>query len=187
MRRLLSAFTGREPEAVVIEAEANGKPRLPGHSGSLRFNLAHSEDRALYAFTREADIGIDFEDLGHESRITDLVRSICAASEISRIERLEESRKSRALIRLWTAKEAFLKATGTGLQVAPDRLEISAEILGGSKEPARVHWIDALDISSRFTLYPLPQCEEKWGGSAAVCVGGKCDAPRFRWITAPEI
>lgn len=182
LRRVLAGCTGIPATALPITAGEFGKPALDPGCGPVHFNLAHSEDRALIAVSRDSRIGVDLEAIGHEPRLPELARSIAAPTELAQLAGLpDEAARSRALLRIWTAKEAFLKAIGTGLQIAPGRLEVSAGVREGSYELGTVRWIDSPGVSSLYALHPLPGCETRYGCSAAVAVLRGSTAHRIVW------
>jgi len=184
LRRILAAYTGATPQSVQIATTESGKPFLAKPPTPLHFNLAHSADRALIALAAEANLGIDLEDLRHESRVADLAESICSKAERCRLETLLPPLRNRALLRLWTAKEAFLKSTGLGLQVDPVRLEVSHHVSTGSREPSSIHWLDQPARSRQYCLYPLPECEARIGASAALATTRTGHLHRIVWIDA---
>ncbi|HEY0081389.1 MAG TPA: hypothetical protein VGB61_01260, partial [Pyrinomonadaceae bacterium] len=63
LRRLLGLYLARSPESVRFSYGAHGKPSLDGEHAAedLRFNLSHSHELVLYAFTRGRDVGVDLE------------------------------------------------------------------------------------------------------------------------------
>lgn len=104
-----------DPAALAFTASEHGKPALLGHE-SLQFNLSHTNGLIALAVALDKPVGIDVE---HLSRQTDI------AKMAERYFSLEESRALLALpvaswndrfYDLWTLKEAYLKACGTGLR-----------------------------------------------------------------------
>lgn len=156
-----------EPEKLSIETDENGKPFVPTGDG-LHFNLAHSGEVALYAFSRHGEVGVDFEDLAHRDRVADLASAIACPEERAWLDAAEDV--PLALLRLWTAKEAFLKALGVGLGIEPPRLRVPATALAGDPSAGEVEWSDHPEISRAYRLHPLPDCEQRLGGSAAVVI-----------------
>ena len=63
LRAILGSYLGVEPCQVQFCYGPHGKPYLAERFGShgLRFNLAHSHELALYAFTLNRKIGVDLE------------------------------------------------------------------------------------------------------------------------------
>jgi 4'-phosphopantetheinyl transferase len=113
LRRTLGAYLDRAPERLKFEYGRHGKPLLAGED--LHFNVAHAEDKSLIAITCAGPVGVDLEP---EARILDVdgfTRIACSPAERARIVSLPFAERRSALLRIWVAKEAFLKSTGEGL------------------------------------------------------------------------
>lgn len=121
LRQLLGGVLGMDPSSVELEADANGKPRLKGDA--VRFNLSHSGDLLLLALTRECDLGIDVE-CCRPLEALELSRRFFCAEEADWIESLAGNRRLAAFFRLWTLKEAYLKAIGKGLSHPLDEVPV---------------------------------------------------------------
>jgi 4'-phosphopantetheinyl transferase len=111
-RGVLARSVGADPAALAFEQDANGKPALPG---GPRFSLAHSAELALLAVCADAEVGADIELVR-----ADLARPPSAERFFSEPERdelagLPEPERVRRFFQLWTAKEAYRKATGEGI------------------------------------------------------------------------
>src|SRR5579859_7358859 len=63
LRALLGAYLGIEPRLLQFTYGAHGKPALAPTHGEvwLSFNLAHSDELALYALARRRPVGVDVE------------------------------------------------------------------------------------------------------------------------------
>lgn len=110
---------GIPKEAQVLEKTELGKPYLKNHP-HIHFSLSHSGSWAVCAVGDEP-LGVDVE----------LPRcTIEIAKRFFRPDELPETEDSDQLLRLWTAKEAFLKAIGTGLTVPPNSFRV---VLGEKK------------------------------------------------------
>jgi len=134
LRLLLGHHLAMPAEEVPIARDDNGKPFLRGHP--VHFNLSHADDLALIAITLASPVGVDLERFERGAELTQCLDTFCSISEKHHINSLPEiTDKHRALIRTWCAKEAFLKALGTGLAVPPERLTVAWQS-GGS---ARIH------------------------------------------------
>jgi 4'-phosphopantetheinyl transferase len=126
LRRVLARYTDAEPAALRFETLSQGKPVLVREAGApdLRFSLSHSGRFALVAVGRGQEVGVDIE---AERPLPDLLRlaeRVASADERGLLARLDEPERSRAFFRLWVAKEAVLKAQGTGLHADPRRLPL---------------------------------------------------------------
>jgi 4'-phosphopantetheinyl transferase len=143
LRRLLAGYLGIEPLAVPLTTNAHGKPMLDDPSLPVRFNLAHSEDIAVYAVTRDRDVGVDVERIDPTVDVDGLARRTLSATEHAAIEQLAGDDRTDAFFRLWTRKEAVLKATGVGLSAGPRNVDVSVGsfvVLPATDELAQSQW-----------------------------------------------
>lgn len=117
LRHILSYYLKIPPSNLQFREGEYGKPYLIGQSQneSLQFNMTHSEDVALYAFSREVELGIDLEYLNKSLQIEPLITRCFSAEEAKAVIALPISQRQSAFYDLWTRKEAYLKAFGWGL------------------------------------------------------------------------
>lgn len=117
LRTILGRYLGIEPRCVQFCYEPHGKPVLAETSGGsmLWFNLSHSNGLALYAVTRDRQIGVDLEYIRPISDAEQIALRFFSAGEYAMITSLPANQKQEAFFRYWTCKEACLKATGDGL------------------------------------------------------------------------
>jgi len=113
LRRMLSAYTGRSVQDIAYRRGPNGKPYLL--DSSLEFNITHSGDLLLAAVTLGREVGIDIEHVRPERPVMSLAKRYYTPAEVAWIGTLQKEEQARAFFRLWTLKESFLKARGTGL------------------------------------------------------------------------
>jgi 4'-phosphopantetheinyl transferase len=109
LRVLLGHYLQLAPELVRIDLGAQGKPQVEG----LEFNLSHSGDLVAYAFS-SVPLGIDVE----QRRDLDgaaLVKRFFTPLEWQEWQELPAADQERVFFQVWTIKEAYLKAIGTGL------------------------------------------------------------------------
>jgi 4'-phosphopantetheinyl transferase len=134
LRLQLASYLDCDPGSLSFQYTEFGKPFLPG--SSLRFNLSHSGDWILYAFTEAADVGIDIEQI---KSMADTLRNIAqqnfSLAEFSAWEALPEEDKVGGFYRCWTRKEAFVKAMGEGLSCPLDSFEVEF----GPGKPAQLN------------------------------------------------
>ncbi len=119
LRLLLSRFVEEPAESIDLRVGSYGKPALGGHlAGRCHFNLTHSRDRGLVAFSRESPVGIDLElpSPSHTPQWAAMMAdSILEADELQRWRCLADPLKPAALLEHWVVKEAILKACGRGI------------------------------------------------------------------------
>jgi 4'-phosphopantetheinyl transferase len=132
LRSVLGRATGVDPADLVFAYGEHGKPRLP--AGGPSFNVSDSGDFVVVALA-SADLGVDAEVVRPLARREQLARRICTQREFEAIESIPEAERDAATLRLWTCKEAALKAVGTGLSGGVRNVEIDLRPGG----PPRLH------------------------------------------------
>jgi 4'-phosphopantetheinyl transferase len=124
LRALLGEHLGLDPRTLVFAENAFGKPRLADHP-SVHFSLSHSGDRAVLAASEQREIGIDIERVRPLDHL-DLARRYFHPNEASAIEGVKApGEQLLAFFRIWTLKEAVVKAIGKGLSIPLDTFDVS--------------------------------------------------------------
>jgi len=113
LRHILASHTGVPPGRIALATTETGKPFIPG--SSLAFNLSHSDGLAICAVAPEGELGADVECLRPIDDADALVERFFAADERRQYEALPPQERLTTFYSIWTRKEAFLKATGAGL------------------------------------------------------------------------
>ena len=83
-------------------------------SGGPHFNASDSGDTVVVAMA-SAEVGVDVEGLRSLPNSDRLARRICTPDEIEQLHAIPDHESGACLLRLWTFKEAALKAVGLGL------------------------------------------------------------------------
>jgi 4'-phosphopantetheinyl transferase len=160
LRRLLGGFLGLEPERVELRYGPHGKPCVEG----LRFNLAHSHELALYAFSRGRELGVDLERIRPLRDAAAIAERYFSAEENAVLRSLPEIQRHEAFFRCWTRKEAYLKALGDGLARPLDSFDVTL----APGEPARLLRVQgAPDEAARWSLLHLDPAPGFVGALAA--------------------
>lgn len=123
LRALLGRYLDRDPRSLVFLLNEFGKPRLADCPG-VHFSLSHSQDRALLAVSDGPEIGADLEMIRDVDHLG-LARRYFHPREIAAIEQHDDPRQ--AFFRIWTLKEAVVKAIGLGLSVPLDGFAVSID------------------------------------------------------------
>ncbi len=90
-----------------------GKPQFKDLP--LNFSITHSHNIAAVAFSKDLSIGIDIE---HKRKVEDLdqlARRFFSEPEVEYMETLVTQVKADNFFRIWSAKEAYIKAIGLGI------------------------------------------------------------------------
>ena len=126
LRQLLGARLGVRPESVQLIYGARGKPAL-ANSGrnSLRFNLSHRDDLAVYALSWGCEVGIDVEAIRPLPDADAVAARFFSRPEHAAYRALDPRDRLLGFFQCWTRKEAFIKALGEGLSHPLDSFDVS--------------------------------------------------------------
>jgi 4'-phosphopantetheinyl transferase len=137
LRTILASYIGSDPAQLVFRYSEKEKPSLaaansapanfvPGNSGNhVEFNVSHSGTTALLAFAQGRALGVDVEKIRDDFDHGAIARRFFSEHEQSELSRLPQPEKYQGFFRCWTRKEAFIKATGTGLSFPLDQFDVS--------------------------------------------------------------
>lgn len=128
LRQTLAGYLDVAPESLRFEVNEYGKPSLL--CGSLHFNLSHSADVLMIAVANFAEIGIDVETIKMRPSLDSLAKRCFSANELTGWRQLPQDQKLQCFYRLWTKKEAFVKAVGRGIALGLELCEFELEVGG---------------------------------------------------------
>lgn len=147
----------------------HGKPKVKG--GDLELSVSHSGDRIVVAAARATPLGVDVEDAAGRPRGGDdpeaLERYVLSGAELAAFVAQAAADRRRDFLVVWTRKEAVLKATGDGLNVALRDLVITA--------PAAPPEVLAWPYEQEPGTVTLRDLDAGPGYVAALAVLGRCD------------
>ncbi len=127
LRMLLGSYLAEEPARVRIATGGLGKPRLEAREPDLRFNLSHSEGKALYAMTLGREVGIDIESLDRVADVPSAGGSVFSEAERRAILTFPLERRREAFFAAWVRKEAWIKGTGRGWAAGTEAFEVPVD------------------------------------------------------------
>jgi 4'-phosphopantetheinyl transferase len=137
---------GIAPGALIFGIGEHGKPYLvaPKPPAAFGFNLSHSGDVVVLG-TAADDIGVDVEKLRPVPNAESLARRFFSPAEGELVGAALDPERDRAFLRIWTQKEAWLKATGLGVGMRLAEVETEADpekpprllAISGDRERAR--------------------------------------------------
>lgn len=139
---ILGHALGVSPDDVVLHRPPHGKPELVapvtpfGDDKPLHFNVSHSGPHLVVATTTSGPVGVDVE----EDRPVDwtlLAPAVLHSRELRAVHAMVPHQRASALLRVWTRKEALLKADGVGLRQPPASVEVDPQAREGGTEPLR--------------------------------------------------
>jgi 4'-phosphopantetheinyl transferase len=127
LRALLAGFTGTSPEKLRFRYGNSGKPSLDDRN-DIHFNISHSADLALFAFSPDRPVGVDVENERPVRRLLDVAQRFMSEDELRSLVDTAPSERNAAFLRSWVVREARLKADGKGIFSAPDSANRSPKL-----------------------------------------------------------
>ncbi len=114
LRMLLAARLSCDPASLSFAEGEYGKPHLP-EVPDLDFSLSHAGNLALLGISDAGPVGVDLEPRSREDTLEECAQSICSP---------DENPPAGGLLKIWCAKEAYLKALGRGLSLPPHTITL---------------------------------------------------------------
>jgi len=116
LREVLSLYLDHNPGDIIFEYSKNGKPHIRGESlDGVQFNISHSGDAVAIIVSRGRKVGIDLEKIRDDIPDLELSKRFFSYAETAAISRVHGLKRTEFFLKLWTRKEALLKATGEGI------------------------------------------------------------------------
>jgi 4'-phosphopantetheinyl transferase len=132
LRALLGRYLQREPGSLRFTAGQHGKPALAGDvavsfaqperkpaaafvEAQLHFNMSHSGQLALYAFSRAGAVGVDVEVWRRPIDEVAVAARALGTATAERLRALEQPARRREFLAAWSRHEAQLKCLGVGI------------------------------------------------------------------------
>jgi 4'-phosphopantetheinyl transferase len=175
LRELLAAYLNVRPADIVLHYGIHGKPhvRMGDAESAVRFNVSHSKGFAVFAFSLEAEVGVDVERIREELPGREIAERFFSEQEVAALGKVPLEQCSVAFFTCWTRKEAYVKARGGGLQIPLRSFSV------GLEENAE-QLID--EQGKEWSIQPF---EVGTGFAAAVAVEGR-DWRLKRWERKPR-
>lgn len=176
LRLVLGRLTGRPPDSLRFETGEYGKPALPGGPA---FNLSHSGDWWLLGVATEGRLGVDVEVHRPLPDLDSLARTTFRADEAAEVlgQGAGEERH-RAFFRVWSRKEAFIKAVGLGLSYPLDRFRVASDDHAGAALRAID---DPAETPGAWTLRSV-----SWAPDLSAAVAWDRPDARLQWCSLEE-
>ena len=114
LRCILGEHLAMPPHAVAFRLGSHGKPAV---DGPWQFNLSHSGMWALCAVARGLPVGVDIEMFREMADAEELAERFFTPSEARMVHAANP--REHGFFTVWTRKEAFVKAVGTGFYTDP--------------------------------------------------------------------
>lgn len=179
LRVLLSRYLGVLPQSIQFSYGEHGKPFLKEDTYThVRFNVSHSHQKAVLAFTKVYDVGVDVEFLRPERATDELANRFFASPETCALRALPPDLRLAGFFACWTRKEAFIKAKGRGLSLSLSSFVVSLD----PRDSARLISVNSDSLEgSRWHLENLEVGPDYRAAVAAESVPMKVELHQWEW------
>lgn len=171
VRSLLAEYTGIPAQDWRFSANQYGRPEIvsPASFRHLSFNLSHTEGLLACAISLDRTVGVDVEKVNQAIDPDELAPLIFAPPELARWAAASSHKKRDTFFALWTLKEAYLKARGTGFSIAPDTVCFKMAgarptidfIQKGTDNPALWEFLSAMATENHWLAVGASQTENE--------------------------
>ena len=173
LRLLLGGYSEADPAGLSFAYSPAGKPSLAGVKMDIRFNVSHSHEYAMVAIGRGQEIGADLEFQREDVQSEDLANRFFSQYERRVLLEIPQAERTAAFFKIWTAKEALIKAMGVGLALPLDSFDVALQPISGSLLVA-TRPKSSEPLAWRVQSLPAPN-----GYVAALATEGQVDPPQM--------
>lgn len=137
LRKVIAHYTGWPTQEITIARTAHGKPFLLNAPTPLYFNLSHTSNSAILAVTTYGEVGVDIEAIRQRDFLK-IAERYFHADESQQLQSCNSTERATLFFKLWTLKEAFFKATGSGISTGLNKVHfnLSGDIITPSIDPS---------------------------------------------------
>lgn len=139
LRQILGFYLDQNPQDLDFIYGEYGKPFVQ----NISFNFSHTKELAFCAVTKDdlsLNLGVDIEIVNRKTDPLALAKRFFAPVEFQYLQAQSTEKQLTDFVRFWTAKEAYLKALGTGLQSGLDQVVISLADQPNFQNPDLSNW-----------------------------------------------
>lgn len=115
LHQLLRVYLGSDKFELTFGC--HGKPSVKNHEAPLQFNFSDTCGYGLFAFSIDAELGVDVESIVRKGRFQQIIDRRFSLSEREKIN----GQDVEQFLACWTRKEAYGKAKGVGLNYPLDK------------------------------------------------------------------
>lgn len=117
VRLLISEYLGKSYDKLCFLYGKKGKPYIicGKEEPCVYFNISHSENIILLCFSKLGEPGVDVEKIRKIDNLSLIVQKYFHSEEKEFFYSLQEELQKNMFFRIWTLKEAYLKACGSGI------------------------------------------------------------------------
>jgi len=151
LRVILSLYCGCQPQNLIFRYNSFGKPFIDmPEFNEVRFNMSFSGNLMILGISRQNNIGCDIEEVREIDDQRNIANENFSTQEIQILNHSND--EIGTFFKIWTRKEALIKAIGKGMFYPLKSFTVNMDPLGG---PEHLLIIDNTDESKLWRTTPL--------------------------------
>ena len=163
LRELSGQYCRCSASEIKISYHPLGKPYLLNNT-AIQFNLSHAGDKVLFAFSKQV-IGVDLEYKQRKISIEEIAKRFFSKVEYCELMSLPPEQQSDGFFKVWTCKEAFIKAQGSGIYYGLNQFDVNVN----PKKPAALLAVQGdTQAIDKWSIIELPLPHEDYVAALAV-------------------
>jgi len=146
LQQILSSYLDIPPTQIRFAKTLNGKPYLKDRRlRTLQFNVSHSHGAMVCVVSYGEALGVDIEYPARKNRLEEISQRFFHPQEIQQLQAFtDEAQRRELFFKLWTSKEAYIKAIGLTIGTASlDEVAFSyqnRQVHPLFNTPSTLHW-----------------------------------------------
>jgi len=176
LRLLIGKYLNLNPGELVFSYNEFGKPFIPDDKSGLQFNISHSDDMAVFAFSNLTEIGVDIEKVKVIEDMEGVMNLCFTEYEKNWFRAINDEPRVETFYKMWTIKEAFIKAIGRGFSFDPKDIELTNE----SGDQILIRQINSDEFSGK--KYQVRTIEILPGYKVSLVYNGIKEIKKYKWI-----
>ena len=134
LRSILCRESGCANKSLAFGELRHGKPYaiVDGAPAQISFNISHSGRHGLIALAAQGRLGVDVEERTNRRDFDRLIEAAFGPDEQFDLKQEREAGEFHLFFKLWTVKEALIKAMGAGLSLDPATFEAPVAMRRGA-------------------------------------------------------
>ncbi len=133
LRAVLCRELACRNDELAFEVSTHGKPfaMVRDQPAEIQFSVSHAGEHGLIALAPEGRLGVDIEDRATRRRLDLLVEAALGPGERAEVASKRGAAQLDLFLRLWTMKEALMKACGEGFRLDATTFEVPSSMRHG--------------------------------------------------------
>lgn len=124
-REILGRYLSLHPHEIQFGENHLGKPFVLGiNQNRVSFNLSHSKDRFIIGLCKGREIGVDIQYIDLKVPVLHIAARFFQEEETTYLRNLSDEQVFREFYQIWTMREAYCKAIGTGLSLPIEEIPL---------------------------------------------------------------